>query len=74
MIFAIAAVISGTLLQGFFSVLGLIPERDLDIAELATFAVDHTFWLNLVAVGVAAALLALRRRTAGVGRSAAAKP
>ena len=32
-IFAVAAVISGTLLQGLFSVLGLIPDRDLDIAS-----------------------------------------
>jgi hypothetical protein len=65
-IFAVAAVISGTILQGLFSILGLIPERDIDIAELATFAIDHTFWLNVVASVVAIALLVARRRSAPV--------
>lgn len=61
-IFAIAAVISGTVLQGLFSLVGLIPDRDIDITELATFAIDHTFWLNLLAVAVGVALLVARRR------------
>jgi uncharacterized membrane protein YraQ (UPF0718 family) len=61
-IFAVAAAITGTVLQGAFTLLGLIPERDVDIAQLATFAIDHTFWLNLLGVTVAVALLLLRRR------------
>jgi uncharacterized membrane protein YraQ (UPF0718 family) len=60
-VFAVAAVVSGTVLQALFSALGLIPERDVDIRQLATFAIDHTFWLNLAGATIAAALLLLRR-------------
>jgi uncharacterized membrane protein YraQ (UPF0718 family) len=61
-IFAIAGAITGTVVQGLFSVLGLIPERTVNLVELAAFALDHTFWLNVVALGVTGALLWARRR------------
>ncbi len=60
-IFAVAAVVSGVATQALFTAVGLIPDRNIDIAELATFAVDHTFWLNLAAAVVTLALLWVRR-------------
>ena len=58
----VAAVISGTVLQAVFAVTGLTPNRDVTLADQANFAVNHTFFLNLLAVAVAGVLLALRRR------------
>lgn len=62
-VFAVAAVITGTILQAAFTAVRLTPERNIDIQKLATFAIDHTFWLNLVAAAVAVTLLVLRWRT-----------
>ena len=57
----VAAVISGVLLQALFTVVGLVPDRDVRLADQAEFALNHTFVLNLLALAVAAGLLLLRR-------------
>ncbi len=62
-IFTAAAVISGVVLHALFAFTGLIPDRDLRLAEQANFELNHTFVLNLVAVAVAAVLLGLKRRS-----------
>ncbi|HWH30870.1 MAG TPA: permease [Mycobacteriales bacterium] len=61
-VFAVAAVITGIVVHGLFTVLGLLPEGAKDLGELATFAIDYTFWLNLVALTVAAVMLVLSRK------------
>ena len=59
-----AAVISGVVLHALFTLLALIPDRDVKLAEQAHFALNHTFFLNLLALAVAAVLLGLRRSSA----------
>ena len=62
LLFAVAAVVTGIVIHGLFALLGLIPEGARSIEEMATFAIDYTFWLNLVSVIVAAVMFALARR------------
>ena len=60
-IFTTAAVISGVVLHAVFALVGLTPDRDVKLAERATFELNHTFFLNLLALAVAVVLLGLRR-------------
>jgi uncharacterized membrane protein YraQ (UPF0718 family) len=56
-------VATALLLNGTFALLGLVPEaRDVEVAGLTQFAVDYTFWLNLLFVVVAGVLIHLHRR------------
>ncbi len=55
-------VATALLLDGAFSLLGMVPESGRAVEETTRFAVDYTFWLNLVFALVAAALVALHRR------------
>ncbi|MDQ3956187.1 MAG: permease [Actinomycetota bacterium] len=64
LVFAASAVLSGVIVHGLFAVIGLLPSSAKNIAELATFAVDYTLFLNLFAVAVSAALIYVSRTTA----------
>jgi uncharacterized membrane protein YraQ (UPF0718 family) len=70
LVVAAAAVVSGVTLQALFAALGLIPERGASVTEMATFGVDYTLFLNVLAALAAATLLWLRRRTASAARAA----
>jgi hypothetical protein len=61
-VFAAAAVVTGIVVHALFALLGLLPEGAKDLGELATFAIDYTFWLNLLALTVAVAMAVLARR------------
>lgn len=62
-IFTVAAVVSGLAAHGLFAVVGLLPSGDrASVTELATFAIDYTFWLNLIAIATAVTLVVLARR------------
>ena len=61
-IFTAAAVATGVVVHALFAVLGLLPTEAKDVQELATFAIDYTFWLNLFALAAAAVLVTLSRR------------
>ncbi len=61
-VFAVAAVITGIVVHGLFAAVGLLPGGAKDLGELATFAIDYTFWLNLLALAVATAMFALSRK------------
>ncbi len=61
-IFSVAAVVAGIVVHVLFTALGLLPEGGKDVEELAAFAIDYTFWLNLTALAVAAGLVVLSRR------------
>ena len=63
-VFAVSAVITGIVVHGLFALVGLLPEGAKDLGELATFAIDYTFWLNLVALAVAATMFVLSRTSA----------
>jgi uncharacterized protein len=62
LLFAVAAVVTGIVIHGLFALLGLIPEGARSVEEMATFAIDYTFWLNLVSVIVVAVMFVLARR------------
>jgi uncharacterized membrane protein YraQ (UPF0718 family) len=61
-VFTVAAVITGIAVHGLFALVGLLPEGAKDLGELATFAIDYTFWLNLLALAVAATMFVLSRK------------
>jgi uncharacterized membrane protein YraQ (UPF0718 family) len=61
-IFSVAAVVAGIVVHVLFAVLGVLPQGGRDVEELAAFAIDYTFWLNLIALAVAAGLVVLARR------------
>jgi hypothetical protein len=62
-----AAVDSGVGPRALFALVGLTPDRNLNLAQRAGFELNHTFFLNLLApaVGRAAAGPASRGREAG---------
>ncbi len=45
-----------------FAALDWLPEGQQDVREVAQFAVDYTFWMNLVFVALAGSLVWLHRR------------
>jgi uncharacterized membrane protein YraQ (UPF0718 family) len=61
-VFAVAAIFTGIVVHGLFALVGLLPQGAKDLGELATFAIDYTFWLNLLALAVAVAMFVLSRR------------
>lgn len=66
MISGVAAVVAGVAVHALFAVSGLLPSGDRgSVTEMVTFAIDYTFWPNLVAVAVAIALVVLARQEPG---------
>lgn len=61
-IFAVAAIITGIVVHGLFALAGLLPEGAKNLGELATFALDYTFWLNMIALTVAVVMFVLSRK------------
>lgn len=49
----ISIVITALILNGLFSLLGIVPESERAIAEITQFKIDYTFWMNLVFVWIA---------------------
>jgi len=66
-VFFVTMATSGFLMEQLFSVLHIVP--DVVEGESATartyFALDYTFWLNLVALGLSGALYWMYRRGRG---------
>jgi uncharacterized membrane protein YraQ (UPF0718 family) len=61
-VFTVTAVLTGVIVHALFSALGLLPDEVRDVTEVATFAFDYTFWLNVVSVTVAGSLFVLARQ------------
>lgn len=62
-IFYITMAASALVIDGAFNLLGWIPPPKSDIhAEMMHFALDYTFWLNLVFLALAIALFVTARR------------
>ncbi len=49
----VSIVITALILNGLFSLLGIVPESERAIAEITQFKIDYTFWMNLVFVWIA---------------------
>jgi uncharacterized protein len=62
-IFYITMAAAALLMDGAFNLLGWIPPQKTDIhAEMTHFALDYTFWLNLVFLALGIALFVIARR------------
>ncbi len=62
-VFYITMVLAGVVMDGVFSALDLVPHPNLDIREQVThFAINYTFWLNIIFGAVAACLFVLSRQ------------
>lgn len=62
-IFYVTMAAAALLMDGAFNLLGWIPPQKNDIhAEMTHFALDYTFWLNLVFLGLALTLFIMARR------------
>jgi hypothetical protein len=63
----VSMVVTALLLHVGFGAAGLTPESRRVVDEVTRFEVDYTFWLNVVAVGVAGWLVWLHRRFLATG-------
>lgn len=57
----VSIVITAATLHALFAVLGITPESSRAVHEVSRFSLDYTFWLNLVMVVVAVAMVWLHR-------------
>lgn len=64
-----AAVVTGIVVHVLFAALGLLPQGGKNVEELASFAVDYTYWLKLLALAVAAAPSSVTSSPRHAGRS-----
>ncbi|MGK7370229.1 MAG: hypothetical protein ACNS64_08435, partial [Candidatus Halalkalibacterium sp. M3_1C_030] len=55
-------VLTALILNGLFSLLGIVPESRRVVSEITQFKIDYTFWMNLVFVWIAAGLVWLHKK------------
>jgi hypothetical protein len=58
----LSAVLTGIIIHFIFNLLNLLPTEIKDIKELATFQLDYTFFLNLLAIIIAITLIILGKK------------
>jgi len=58
----VSIVLSAVILHSAFSAFGITPESGRRIAHVAQFALDYTFWMNVLFAGVAASAVWLHRQ------------
>jgi len=58
----VSIVATALILDGAFTLLGIVPEGARQIAELTQFKIDYTFWMNVVSLAVVGGHVYLRRR------------
>src|SRR6056297_3651119 len=58
----ISIVLTALILNGIFSFLNIIPESRRVVSEITQFKIDYTFWMNLVFVWIAGALIWLHKK------------
>lgn len=62
-LFYVTMAAAALIMDGAFNLLGWIPPQKTDIqAEMTHFALDYTFWLNLIFLVIAIALFVIARR------------
>jgi uncharacterized membrane protein YraQ (UPF0718 family) len=53
----VSIVMTALILSGIFTLLDIVPESGRAIEETTRFAIDYTFWLNLLFLGIAGLLI-----------------
>lgn len=61
-VFAISAVTTGVAIHALFALVGLLPQSAKNLKELAAFAIDYTFFLNLFGIVVSGMFVWLARQ------------
>lgn len=57
----VSIVATALILHYSFALFGITPETARAVQEVAQFKLDYTFWMNLAALGMVAAMLGLNR-------------
>lgn len=60
----VSIVATALILDGLFTVFGIVPESGRQVAEIVQFEIDYTFWLNIIFISISAILVLLARRYA----------
>lgn len=58
----LSIVLTALILNGFFGVLGIIPESNKVVSEVARFKIDYTFYFNLFFLALSVFLIYLKRQ------------
>jgi uncharacterized membrane protein YraQ (UPF0718 family) len=58
----ISIVFTALILNGLFSLLGIVPESARVVSEITQFKIDYTFWMNVVFTAIAGALIWLNKK------------
>lgn len=58
----ISIVITALILNGLFTLLGIVPESARVVSEITQFKIDYTFWMNIVFTFIAGVLLWLNKK------------
>lgn len=58
----ISIVCTALILNGLFSLLGIVPESARVVSEITQFKIDYTFWMNIVFTVIAGVLIWLNKR------------
>lgn len=58
----ISIVLTALILNGLFSVFGIVPESNRFVTEVAQFKIDYTFYFNIIFVLLAGWLIYLKKR------------
>lgn len=58
----ISIVCTALILDGLFSLMGIIPESGKKVAEITQFKIDYTFWMNMVFVLIAGWLTLMNKK------------
>jgi len=57
----VSIVVTAVVMHGVFAVIGITPESGRAVDEITRFAIDYTFWLNLVMAVAAIVMVVLHR-------------
>jgi uncharacterized membrane protein YraQ (UPF0718 family) len=58
----ISIVLTALILNGLFTVFGIVPESARVVSEITQFKIDYTFWMNIVFTFIAGILIWLNKR------------
>ncbi|MFO7799609.1 MAG: permease [Rhodohalobacter sp.] len=58
----ISIVFTALILNGLFSLLGIVPESARVVSEITQFKIDYTFWMNIVFATIAGVLIWLNKK------------
>lgn len=58
----VSIVFTALILNGLFTLLGIVPESERVVSEITQFKIDYTFWMNIVFTFVAVVLAWLNKK------------